>query len=185
MWPVTRPVALAAGETRTLTERLPLNFFGERTVKVILPLLARPRSLLPDSAVSVSDTFWPLLSVTDRKTMRSPDGRRAPFLMPAMATGALVPVKVRSLDTTGALAAVAMPLVARVATAAVAVMTRNVCMCHTNRTMLEPQASGDVAAMRVALRSCYPASKSTRRRGDRDPVVNRLRAWVQSGALAV
>src|SRR5919204_550989 len=103
MWPVIRPVALAAGETRSLNER--------------------------------------------------------------------VPVKVRSLDTTGALAAVAMPLVARVATAAVAVMTRNVCMCHTIRTMLEPQASGDVAAMRVALRSCYPESTSTRWRGDRDPVV--------------
>src|ERR671930_682257 len=148
MRPVIRPVPLAAGETRTLTERLPVNFFGERTVKVILPLLARPLSLLPDSAVSVSDTFWPLLSVTDRKTMRSPDGRRAPFLTPAIAIGALVPVKVRSLDTTGALAAVATPLVARVATAAVVVMTRNVCMCHTIRTMLACQARGDVAGVK-------------------------------------
>src|SRR5919204_4973573 len=97
MWPVIRPVALAAGDTRTLTERLPVNAFGDRTVKVILPLLARPLSVLPESAVSVTDTFWPLLSITVRKTIRSADGRRAPFLTPAMATGALVPVKVRSL----------------------------------------------------------------------------------------
>jgi hypothetical protein len=79
-----------------------------------------------------------------------------------MATGALVPVKVRSLDTTGAVAAVATPLVARVATAAVAVMTRNVCICHTIRSTLERQASGDVAGMTVALGSCYPASNSMR-----------------------
>src|SRR5919201_2443019 len=144
MRPVIRPVPLAAGETRTLTERLPVNFFGDRTVKVIWPLLARPLSVLPESAVSVTDTFWPLLSITVRKTIRSADGRRAPFLTPAMATGALVPVKVRSLDTTGALAAAATPLVTRVATAAVVVMTRNVCMCHSIRTMLERQASGDV-----------------------------------------
>src|SRR5919198_2792893 len=167
MWPVTRPVALAAGETRTLTERLPVNFFGERTVKVILPLSARPLSLLPDSAVSVTDTFWPLPSVTDRKTMRSPDGRRAPFLTPAMATGALVPVKVRSLDTTGAVAAVATPLVARVATAAVAVMTRNVCICHTIRSTLERQASGDVAGVEGAVGACFFSSdlmRAARRR---------------------
>jgi hypothetical protein len=45
-----------------------------------------------------------------------------------MATGAFVSVAVCCLDTTGAVAAVATPLAAKVATAAVAVMTRNVCM---------------------------------------------------------
>src|SRR3954468_8402305 len=101
MRPVDRPVDVVTGTTRTFTERLPLNVFGDRTVKRILPLRASPLSVLPDSAVSVTVTFWPLLSVTVRKTMRSFDGRRAPFLTLAIATGALVLVTVCSLDTTG------------------------------------------------------------------------------------
>src|SRR5919204_2969061 len=127
--------------TVSFTERLPANFFGETTLSVILPVWATALSVLPFGAVMVTVAFWPLLSVTVRKTSLSRDGSLAPFFKVPMATGAFVTVAVCSLETMGLVAADATPAVARAPAAAVMVMTRNAFMDDSVHAKLARRAS--------------------------------------------
>src|ERR671936_610711 len=99
MVPLIVPLAPLAVVTLSLTDVLPLSAFG--AVHVILPAWARAWSFMPFGAVMVTDTFWPLLSVTDLSTTLSPFGSAAPFLTLPIATGAVLTVSVRSFETTG------------------------------------------------------------------------------------